>query len=122
MADRRPKLTHMKADGLHYVEPQRAQARTTCPFCRRPLQEARFGFGWPVVKAAILDVLASRGELGASAEEILNEAYCGRRRPDLATIKAHIWQIRDRLDTEGLDVRIVRDGHRWILRGKGRQS
>jgi hypothetical protein len=96
-----------------------SQARATCPTCHRPLQEARFGLGWPPIKAAILDVLAARGELGASAEEIVNEVYFGRRRPHPETIKAHIWQIRDRLDTEGLTVRIVRDGpHRWILRGR----
>jgi hypothetical protein len=83
------------------------------------LQDARFGLGWPPIKAAILDVLSGRGELGASAEEILNEAYFGRRKPHPETIKAHIWQIRDRLDIEGLAVRIVRDGpHRWILRGR----
>jgi hypothetical protein len=93
--------------------------RRICPTCHRPLQEPRFGLGWPRIKAAILDVLTSRGELGASAEEIIGEVYDGRRKPHLETIKAHIWQIRDRLDTEGLAVRIIRDGpHRWVLRGR----
>jgi hypothetical protein len=79
----------------------------------------RFNIGWPPIKPAILDVLAARGELGASAEEIIAAVYEGRRRPHPETIKAHIWQIRDRLDIEGLAVRIVRDGpHRWILRGR----
>jgi hypothetical protein len=87
------------------------------------LQEPRFGLGWPATKARILDVLAARGELGASAEEILNEVYVGRSKPHLESIKSHIWQIRDRLaDEELFDVHIVRDGHRWILRGRREPS
>jgi hypothetical protein len=71
---------------------------------------------WPLIKAAILDVLASCGEIGAATEEIIGEVYAGRRKPRPSAIKSHIWQINDRLEDEAPEWRIVRDDGRWELR------
>jgi hypothetical protein len=86
---------------------------TRCPECRKP---TRFGVHWPPVKARILDVLAANGETGASAEELLAEAYRGRRQPKPSTIKSHVWQINDVLETEAPEWRIVYEDGRWELR------
>jgi hypothetical protein len=88
----------------------------TCPVCRRPSQQFRFGVHWPLIKATILDVLAARGEIGASTEEIISKVYAGRRKPRRSAIKSHVWQINDLLETEAPALRIVRDGGRWELR------
>jgi hypothetical protein len=93
-----------------------------CPTCHRPIQYWQFQVSWPPIKAAILGLLAQRGELGASTAEIINECYDGRRKPKPSCIKSHIWQINDVLEDEAPEWRIVRDGGRWELRRTRRRG
>jgi hypothetical protein len=95
-------------------------ARQVCPTCHRPTKQFRLGLLWPLLKCRILDVLIARGELGASAEDIINSAYNGRKQPKPTCIKSHIQQIRDVLAVEESPWRIARDGNRWELRRRRR--
>jgi hypothetical protein len=107
----------------HIAQINSVDQRLVCPTCHRPTQSFRLGIHWPPIKAAILDVIVARGELGASTQEIiLSEVYEGRRRPRPTCIKSHVQQINDLLETESDGWRIVRDDGRWVLRrARGRK-
>jgi hypothetical protein len=90
----------------------RSLQRTTCPTCHQPIQPLRFGIAWPPVKAAILGLLARRGEAGADTAEILDAVYADRKRPQPQCVKSHVGQINDIFETEAPQWRIVRDDGR----------
>lgn len=74
-----------------------------CPTCGRPVEEIRFGVPFTQLKAHIIDRIKRRGNEGIFASEM----------GAVNTIKAHVWQINEKL--EGAGWRIVgRGGYRLV--------
>lgn len=93
-----------------------------CPMCRQPVRASRLDVWLPPRKTQILDTVLAAGTPGITAREIRNRVY-GRKSPrSLTTIRLHIVQINETL--ESTDWRIIASGRgtaaRWhMLRVRG---
>ncbi len=77
-----------------------------CPTCGRPVQELRFGVPFTQLQALIIDRINRRP--GIPAKDILDK--------NPLTIKAHIWQINQKLGEIGKRIH----GSRWGYRLEAR--
>jgi hypothetical protein len=87
-------------------------AAGVCPCCHQPVRHERFGTYLPPLKAAILDAIKQSGDLGIGAQELIYQVYraTGRRAVTRASLKAHVWQLNERLAGTGCS--ITSDGQR----------
>ena len=92
-----------------------------CPHCHQSITTERCGIRLPLLKAGIFDVIKQAGDFGITTEELAHEIYRDRRRrPSKYTVKAHIWQINERLEETPWIIRSEGDygtaERRWYLR------
>ena len=93
-----------------------------CPHCHQIITTERCGIRLPLLKAGIFDAIKQTGDFGITTEELAREIYRDRRRrPSKYTVKAHIWQINERLEETNWAIRSEGDlagaqERRWYLR------
>ena len=90
----------------------------TCPLCHQHYAVERLGIRLTPLKARIVDYIKASGDLGASTEELRHELYGPRTRRLGATIRVHIHQINDLLESTNWIIRSETDLAlpRWFLR------
>ena len=79
-------------------------AEQLCPECHRPLPDLRLGIPLTPLKARIFDAIRRAGPAGIGGDAIIQELGLPVSQ---TTIKAHVWQINDRLAETGYRI----DGH-----------
>jgi hypothetical protein len=92
-------------------------ATDLCPSCGQSTRYVRFGILLPRVKCEIVDAIKAAGDLGISTKDILHKLYRERQPVLASTIKAHVWQINEKLAETKYS--IISDRRRWFLH-KGR--
>jgi hypothetical protein len=90
----------------------------TCPLCHQHYAVERLGIRLTPLKARIVDYIKASGDLGASTQELRHELYGPRTRRLGATIRVHIYQINDQLESTNWVIRSETDLAlpRWYLR------
>jgi hypothetical protein len=93
-----------------------------CPHCKQPLSEVRAGIRMPPLKAKIFDVIKAAGAEGITSSGVISSVYYARKKPAIAAVKSHVWQMNDALEETNFVI-ISQAGH-WQLatkpRGKNR--
>ena len=72
-----------------------------CPGCRRPLPVVRLGVVLTPLKARIFDAIRRAGPDGIDGRALIQELDLP---VSLTTLKAHVWQINDRLTESGYQI------------------
>jgi hypothetical protein len=86
-----------------------------CPTCGQPLRPLLLGIRWRRIKSAIIETLIAAGDLGTTTDKIIGSVYDGMHRPAPSTIRAHIRQINDMLETEAPQWVITHVAGHWAL-------
>ena len=69
-----------------------------CPTCGQPLVDVRHGVKLTPLKARIFDAIEHAGEDGISTDDLFDIVFANdSRRPSISTLKAHVWQINQRM-------------------------
>lgn len=91
--------------------------RRTCPLCHQHYGIERLGIRLTPLKACIVDYIKANGDLGASTEDLRHELYSSKR-VHAATVRVHIHQINDLLESTNWIIRSETDLAlpRWYLR------
>ena len=84
-----------------------------CPGCHRPLTNVRVGIPLTPLKARIFDAISRAGPDGICGDAIIQELGLPVSQ---ATLKAHVWQINDRLAENGYRI-AGRGGYRLLSPG-----
>jgi hypothetical protein len=79
-----------------------------CPTCHRPWPEVRLGVPLTPLKVRIFDAIRRAGPNGIAGDAIIQELGLPVSR---ATLKAHVWQINERLAESGYQI-VGRGGYR----------
>lgn len=93
-----------------------ADGMKTCPACGQVVPEQRAGVRLTPVKVRIFDAVKRAGIGGISSRDLVQVVYEDDRHPrNIATIRAHIWQLNELL--AGTDVRIAAHDDRrcWFM-------
>jgi hypothetical protein len=90
--------------------------KLTCPHCGQPLSEVRVGIRLPPLKAMIFDAIKAAGADGITSHGVISSVYQTRKKPAIAAVKSHIWQMNDAL--EGTNFVIISQSGHWQLATK----
>ena len=83
-----------------------------CPHCGQRMQPVRAGARLTPMKAKLFDAIARCTEHGITSDGLIE-----RLALDLTTnsIRAHVWQINNAFERQGLATRIISRDHRWKI-------
>lgn len=85
-----------------------------CEACGQPLRTQRGGIFMSPLKAAIWDLIAASGDVGASVGDIMRLPVWHRRKPvKPVTIRMHVLQLNDALADTAF--RIVSIDRRYVI-------
>ena len=76
-----------------------------CHHCGQPLPEIRLGVRLTSFKARIYDIVMRAGVDGISSRDLFDMIYPDGGDFSRETLKAHIWQINDRIRDEGYAIK-----------------
>lgn len=100
------------ADSAFSAPTPKRRAACDCPHCGRPMPAVRLGVALSSLKARIFDAVARGGIDGIPCDD-LYELVFRSRGVSRACLKAHVWQLNERIADEGH--RVVSDGRSYRL-------